>query len=86
MANTLQAVRKATLAGLGIALLPSMAEADIAAGRLVRVLPQYRRPNQNLNVVYPSRRLLPLAVSEFIESVLKKMNAEIHNEPPEQAS
>jgi DNA-binding transcriptional LysR family regulator len=85
MANTAQALRKATLAGLGIALLPRMAEADIAAGRLVPVLPQYRRYNQNVSVVYSSRRLLPLAVSAFIESVVEKLNAEIFNEPPESA-
>jgi len=76
MANTAQALRKATLAGLGIALLPRIAEADIADGRLVPVLPHYQRGNQNLCVVYPSRRLLPLAVSAFIESVVEKLNAE----------
>lgn len=86
MANTAQALRKATLAGLGIALLPRIAEADIAAGRLVPVLPQYRRGNQNLCVVYPSRRLLPLAVSAFIESVVEKLNAKMSNEPPESAT
>src|SRR5258708_5092089 len=75
IANTAQGLRKATLAGLGIALLPRVAEVDIAAGLLVTVLPQYIRANQNLCVVYPSRRLLPLAVSAFIESVLEKLNA-----------
>ena len=83
MANTAQALRKATLAGLGIALLPRIAEADVAAGRLVPVLPQYRRGDQNLCVVYPSRRLLPLAVSAFIDSVVEKLNAAMSNEPPE---
>jgi DNA-binding transcriptional LysR family regulator len=77
MANTAQALRKATLAGLGIALLPRVADGDIAAGRLVPVLPQYRRSNQNLCVVYPSRRLLPLAVSAFIESVIEKLSVPI---------
>jgi DNA-binding transcriptional LysR family regulator len=38
----------------------------MAAGRLVPVLPQYRWGSLNLCVVYPSRRLLPLAVSAFI--------------------
>jgi DNA-binding transcriptional LysR family regulator len=76
MANTAQALRKATLAGLGIALLPRVAEVDIAAGRLVPVLPQYRRADQNLCAVYPSRRLLPLAVSAFIESVVERLNIE----------
>lgn len=74
MANTAQALRRATLAGLGIALLPRVTDADIAAGRLVPVLPQYRRANQNLCAVYPSRRLLPLAVSAFIDSVVEKLH------------
>jgi DNA-binding transcriptional LysR family regulator len=80
MANTAQGLRKATLAGLGVALLPRVADVDIAAGLLVPVLPQYRRPNQNLCVVYPSRRLLPLAVSAFIDSVVDKLNAKISNQ------
>ena len=80
MANTAQGLRKATLAGLGIALLPRVADVDIAAGLLVPVLPQYRRPNQNLCVVYPSRRLLPLSVSAFIESVVDKLNAKLFSE------
>jgi DNA-binding transcriptional LysR family regulator len=83
MANTAQGLRKATLAGLGIALLPRVADVDIAAGLLVPVLPQYRRANQNLCAVYPSRRLLPLAVSAFIESVVDKLNAKIFDEPEE---
>ena len=74
MADTAQALRKATLAGLGIALLPpSMAGLDTQAGLLVPVLPQYRRKGHGLNVLYPSRRQLPLAVSAFIELVTEKL-------------
>jgi DNA-binding transcriptional LysR family regulator len=74
MADTAQALRKATLAGLGIALLPpSMAGLDMQAGLLVPVLPQYRRKGHGLNVLYPSRRQLPLAVSAFIELVTEKL-------------
>jgi DNA-binding transcriptional LysR family regulator len=73
--NTAQALRKATLAGLGIALLPpAMALLDVQAGLLVPVLPQYQRTNQGLNVLYPSRRHLPLAVSAFIGLVLEKLS------------
>lgn len=74
--NTAQALRKATVAGLGIALLPpAMAMPDLQAGRLQRVLPQYQRTGQGLNVLYPSRRHLPLAVSAFIGLVTEKLNA-----------
>jgi len=47
-ANSALALRKAALAGLGIALLPEYSiAADLAAGTLVRVLPQHttRRPS-----------------------------------------
>ncbi len=73
--NTAQALRKAALAGLGIAQLPpSMATRDEQEGRLVRVLPQYQYTGRGLNVVYPSRKHLPLAVSAFIELVMSKLD------------
>ncbi|MFS2051483.1 LysR substrate-binding domain-containing protein, partial [Variovorax sp. CT11-76] len=63
--------------GLGIALLPpSMGRLDVAAGRLVPVLPQYQRTGQGLTVLYPSRKHLPLAVSAFIAMVTQKLSTE----------
>lgn len=73
--NTAQALRKATLAGLGIALLPAATiRLDLEAGLLVPVLPQYRRSAYGLHVLYPSRRHLPLAVAAFIELVMDKLS------------
>lgn len=73
--NTAQALRKAALAGLGIAQLPpAMATRDEHAGLLVRVLPQYEYRGRGLNVVYPSRKHLPLAVSAFIGLVMGKLD------------
>ncbi|PIF92393.1 DNA-binding transcriptional LysR family regulator [Acidovorax sp. 62] len=74
--NAAQALRKAALAGLGIALLPStLTQRDLRAGLLVPVLPQYHRQGHGVHMVYPSRRYLPLAVSAFIELVISKMGA-----------
>lgn len=74
--NTAQALRRAAVAGLGIALLPPvMARLDVQAGVLVPVLAQYQPKGYGLNVLYPSRRQLPLAVSAFIDLVIQKMNA-----------
>lgn len=74
--NTAQALRRAALAGLGIALLPStLTKRDLRAGLLVQVLPGYHRQGHGVNLVYPSRRYLPLAVSRFIELVVQKMGA-----------
>ncbi len=74
--NTAQALRRAAVAGLGIALLPPvMARLDVQAGVLVPVLEQYQPKGYGLNVLYPSRRQLPLAVSAFIDLVIEKLNA-----------
>lgn len=74
--NTAQALRKAALAGLGIALLPSaLTQRDLRAGLLVPVLPQYHRLGHGVHMVYPSRRYLPLAVSAFIDLVISKMGS-----------
>lgn len=73
--NTAQALRRAAVAGLGIALLPpAMGRIDVAAGRLVPVLPQYQRTGQGLTVLYPSRKHLPLAVSAFIAMVTQRLS------------
>jgi DNA-binding transcriptional LysR family regulator len=73
--NTAQALRKATLAGLGIAFLPhGIVRQDLQASLLVPVLPQYQRKGYGLHVLYPSRRHLPLAVSAFIDLVTDKLN------------
>ncbi|ARD12157.1 LysR family transcriptional regulator [Pseudomonas savastanoi pv. fraxini] len=73
-ANTAQALRKATLAGLGIALLPAtLIRSDLRDGRLVPVLTQYQRTSHGLHVLYPSRQHLPPAVSAFIALVMEKL-------------
>jgi len=77
--NAHQALRKAACAGLGIAALPSiLTAADVAAGRLVRVLPGYTRVDPGLNVVYPSRGRRPLAVSMFVEMVVERLGLKDH--------
>jgi DNA-binding transcriptional LysR family regulator len=74
--NTALALRRAAVAGLGIALLPpTMARLDVQAGLLVPVLPQYQRTSGGMIVLYPSRRHLPTAVSAFIGMVVEKLSA-----------
>lgn len=73
--NTALALRKASVAGLGIALLPpAVASVDVQAGLLVRVLPQYQRSGGGMSVLYPSRRHLPAAVSAFVAMVAEKLS------------
>ena len=68
-----RALHQAAVAGLGIALLPSVITvADIARGALVPILPQYSRRNQSLCVVYPSHRQVSPAVKAFVASVMRE--------------
>ena len=73
-ANTARAVLRAAVAGLGIALLPHpVIAARSAAGRLLRVLPEYRRDGADFYAVYVSRRHIPRAVSAFIEFAVERL-------------
>ena len=76
-ANTARGVLRAAMAGLGIALLPHpVAAPEITTGRLLRVLPEYRRDGADLYAVCVSRRQIPRAVSAFIELTAGKLRAQ----------
>jgi DNA-binding transcriptional LysR family regulator len=65
-----EAQRAAALAGAGLVYLPvDLAGDDIAAGRLVRVLPQWGTLTLPINLVYPSRRLVPRRVSALMDAI-----------------
>jgi DNA-binding transcriptional LysR family regulator len=60
----------AALAGLGLAYLPEdQVEADIAAGRLVRVLGDWCAPFSGYHLYYPSRRQSSPAFARVVESL-----------------
>src|SRR5205814_726245 len=60
--NSALALRKAALAGLGIALVPRYTVTDeLASGALVTVLPRYRPPSRPLVAVFPR---VPVAAGE----------------------
>jgi DNA-binding transcriptional LysR family regulator len=64
-------VRAVALWGAGVALLPRMVAADdVAAGRLVRVLPRHAARGAALYVVYAGTRTLPAKVAAFRDFVL----------------
>jgi DNA-binding transcriptional LysR family regulator len=75
--NVQEVLRKAACAGLGITALPSiLTVSDITAGRLVRVLPQYKRAGRGMSVVYPSRQQRPLAVTAFVDMAVEKLSVQ----------
>lgn len=67
-ADSTGAVRAALLAGAGFSILPDfMVAEDIAAGRLVHVLPQWQLPEGGIYAVFPSARFRAPRVSAFVE-------------------
>jgi DNA-binding transcriptional LysR family regulator len=72
----MRVLAQACTAGLGIALLPQLiVEPIIAQGKLVRVLPTYRRTSTGLGLqlVYTSRPPVAPAVAVFAEFLLEKL-------------
>lgn len=66
--NSALTLRKAALAGLGIALLPRYSVAgDIAAGALVTLLPRHKVPARPLLAVYPRAAAVPQKVQIFVD-------------------
>ncbi len=66
--NNADALRSSVIAGLGIAPLPDyVAGRDIAEGRLVRLLPEYKTPSLDVHAVYPHNRHLSTKVRVFID-------------------
>jgi len=71
-------VHRATCAGGGIGVLPSfLAAPEIEAGRLERVLPDYRLGLGNLFVVHPGGRLLPAKVRAFREFLIAHFEGKV---------
>jgi DNA-binding transcriptional LysR family regulator len=69
--NDLRILAAAAVQGLGIALLPSLLVAeDLAAGRLVRVLPDLLRSENRLAVVYAEKEFLPAHVRAFVDALV----------------
>lgn len=68
--------KNAALAGLGVTLLPfNYCSEELADGRLLRVLPDWREPEAYLQAVYPHRRgILPAvrALLDYLEEEFSK--------------
>jgi DNA-binding transcriptional LysR family regulator len=85
-ANSVRSLLMSCVSGLGIALLPDIfVMADLEAGRLVHVLPDYRGGGAKLSVIVPSREQIPAAVSAFVEFATAKLEAHIANKAPKPA-
>jgi DNA-binding transcriptional LysR family regulator len=68
ISNSGETLRRAALESVGIALAPGfLLRDDLEAGRLVRLLPEYRPVEFSMNAVYPHRHHLSAKVRSFID-------------------
>ncbi len=69
-------VRDAVRAGAGVALLPTfVAEPEVVAGRLVRIVPRLERLTGHLYVVTPAAKHVPRKVVAFRELVVELLRS-----------
>lgn len=67
------AVREAVCAGAGLSVLPDYAiAADLAAGRLIEVLPQWQLPSGGIHAVFPAARFRPAKVRAFVDLLAQR--------------
>jgi len=65
--NNLSTLMEAARQGFGVAALPRyVAHASIASASLVSVLDAWQLPQQEIHAVFPSPRMVPAKVSQFI--------------------
>ena len=70
LVNNSSTLRRAALAGLGIALSNRwLIEPYLRTGDLEVVLPQWQYPPHPVHAVYPSNRFIPLKVRRFVDSL-----------------
>lgn len=75
--NSTASVRAFMREGLGISVLPDyMLDADIAAGRLARVLPAWSLPQGGVHAVYPNVRYTSAKVRAFVDFLRNQLVSE----------
>ena len=76
-ANEALTLERATLAGVGIAMLPTYLVANaLRSGTLVRLLPEAKPRELNLNAVYTSRKHMPAALRSLLDFLVQRFPEE----------
>jgi DNA-binding transcriptional LysR family regulator len=71
-----EGLRRAALAGMGIAMLPEiMVSKDIQSGRLVRLLPGYTLPVRPMSLLYLRDRRMSPKLRSFVDFVVDRFGA-----------
>jgi DNA-binding transcriptional LysR family regulator len=74
--NSPELLTRAAVAGLGIAMVPSLAvQPRLARGELVAVMPGVLRAEARIALVYPERELVPPPVRAFVDWMLARAPA-----------
>lgn len=85
--DSLYAVRKAALSGLGAAIVSSwVVKEDIAQGRLQQILPGWNALPLPVYLVYPYSAYYPARLRKFFEIMRSVMPALAEMQPPSQGS
>lgn len=72
--NNLSALLSATRAGMGVAALPwYVAHESVQSGAVKVLLPDWSLPSQEIHAVFPSPRLVPTKVTQFIAWLQEQM-------------
>lgn len=75
--NNLSAILAATIAGMGLAILPRyVARESIAAGTIKDVMIDHLLPSQEMHAVFPSPKLVPQKVTAFIDHLQLTLSGE----------
>ncbi len=72
--NNIGMAREIAIGGLGLGILPNvMCKNDVAASRLVRLLPDWRSPPLQASAFYSGRRRMPRKTRAFIDFLSERL-------------
>jgi DNA-binding transcriptional LysR family regulator len=72
--NNLSALLSAARGGMGVTALPwYVAHESVQTGVVKVLLPEWALPSQEIHAVFPSPRLVPTKVTQFIEWLQQQM-------------
>jgi DNA-binding transcriptional LysR family regulator len=72
--NDLMLLRQAVISGLGIAALPAfICKHDLAEGRILEVLPDWRTASTRFSAVFPNHQTVPSHVRALIDFLVERL-------------
>ncbi len=72
--NSAAVIHQMVLASLGVAICPAwLVNGDIKQKRLIRLLPEFKLPTQNIQLLYPNTVALPAKTRAFIDFLVSHL-------------